>query len=378
MVARAIGEAVGAQVQGAPQEITARPSPHHSDAPEETRRTPAISTDSAASITKHHTPKPRRNPGNPSFDPRNPWLVSFGVEYTRLTWGRVRSPTPTSPRGCARSRCFSTWTDVPFKPRAYEKAAQRDRGARRADRASSIAAGGVKALREHSRRRQEHRREDRRAARDRHACRTARSCTRKTPVDIAALTAVEGVGPKNVRKLLYDELGVRTLADLEAAARAGTIRGLPRFGEKSEEKILQAASRFSKQRSGRFPLGDVLPLMRDIEARLAELRGVERAAIAGLDPAPARRLSATPTSWSIAHERRAGHGASCAACRRSRTCHGSGDDQDDRCKLRDRAWSSTCASCRAASFGAALHYFTGSKDAQRRAAPASPSRRSSS
>ncbi len=60
----------------------------------------------------------------------------------------------------------------------------------------------------------------------------------RTPVDVTALTAIEGVGPKAV-KVLYDALGVTDLASLEAAARAGRIRDLPRFGEKSEEKILR-------------------------------------------------------------------------------------------------------------------------------------------
>src|SRR5207249_297281 len=58
------------------------------------------------------------------------------------------------------------------------------------------------------------------------------------------------------------------------------IRALPRFGEKSEEKILRGIA-FAKQRFGRFALGEVLPVMRELEARVAALRGVERAVIAG-------------------------------------------------------------------------------------------------
>ncbi len=101
----------------------------------------------------------------------------------------------------------------------------------------------------------------------------------KMPVDVAALTTVEGVGPKAVR-VLYQELGITDLTSLEAAAQAGRIRALPRFGEKSEEKILRAIA-FAKQRSGRFALGDVLPLMRTVEGRVAAQKGVERAVIAG-------------------------------------------------------------------------------------------------
>jgi len=102
---------------------------------------------------------------------------------------------------------------------------------------------------------------------------------KKTPVDIQGLTAIEGLGPKNI-KVLYQELGVRNVDDLERAASAGKIRTLPHFGEKSEQKILKGIG-FLKQRSGRFPLGAVLPLMTIIETRLKELTGVKQVAIAG-------------------------------------------------------------------------------------------------
>ena len=55
----------------------------------------------------------------------------------------------------------------------------------------------------------------------------------KIPVDIEELTRIEGVGPKMVRDL-YKYLKVKTLTDLEKAARAGKIRDLPHFGEKTE------------------------------------------------------------------------------------------------------------------------------------------------
>src|SRR5204862_2235404 len=60
----------------------------------------------------------------------------------------------------------------------------------------------------------------------------------RTPIDVTALTGIEGVGPKAARAL-YEALGVSDLASLEAAAQAGRIRTLARFGEKSETKILR-------------------------------------------------------------------------------------------------------------------------------------------
>jgi DNA polymerase (family 10) len=102
---------------------------------------------------------------------------------------------------------------------------------------------------------------------------------KKTPVDVTGLSAIEGLGPKNI-KALYHELGVRSVGDLEHAARAGKIRALPHFGEKSEQKILKGIG-FLKRSSGRFPIGNVLPLMREIEARLRDLAGVKQVAVAG-------------------------------------------------------------------------------------------------
>jgi DNA polymerase (family 10) len=65
---------------------------------------------------------------------------------------------------------------------------------------------------------------------------------RQVPVEIAELVSVEGVGPKTVRTL-WEELGVRNVADLERAARRHEIRKLYRFGKKSERNILEALSR---------------------------------------------------------------------------------------------------------------------------------------
>ncbi|HEY7699919.1 MAG TPA: DNA polymerase/3'-5' exonuclease PolX, partial [Vicinamibacteria bacterium] len=101
----------------------------------------------------------------------------------------------------------------------------------------------------------------------------------KHPVDVFALTSIEGVGPKTVAAL-YDALGVRSLPDLEKAAREGRIRKLKGFGEKTEHQILQGLEFLSRAR-GRFLLGDVLPLASQIESRLGRVRGVPKVEVAG-------------------------------------------------------------------------------------------------
>src|SRR5690606_36137769 len=57
------------------------------------------------------------------------------------------------------------------------------------------------------------------------------------PVDFDALLSVEGVGPRTV-KLLYEELGIKTLDDLEYQAKRHRIRRLRGMGEKKEKAIL--------------------------------------------------------------------------------------------------------------------------------------------
>ncbi|MBI3114737.1 MAG: DNA polymerase/3'-5' exonuclease PolX [Candidatus Harrisonbacteria bacterium] len=102
---------------------------------------------------------------------------------------------------------------------------------------------------------------------------------KKTPVNLSELTRVEGLGPRKIRAL-YQKLGVTNLRELELAAAHGKIKTLEGFGEKSEQNILQSI-RFLKSFGGRFLLGAALPLARVIVARLQSLKQVKRLEIAG-------------------------------------------------------------------------------------------------
>lgn len=88
----------------------------------------------------------------------------------------------------------------------------------------------------------------------------------KLPVDLYGLTQVEGVGPKTA-KLLYEALGVRTLEDLERAAREGKIREVKGLGPKIEEKILRGLQE-ARGTEKRELLGYALPLARSLCQRL--------------------------------------------------------------------------------------------------------------
>ena len=59
------------------------------------------------------------------------------------------------------------------------------------------------------------------------------------PPTILDLLHLQGVGPKTVA-LLYHQLGIRTVDDLESAAREGRLRTLKGMGAKKEALILKA------------------------------------------------------------------------------------------------------------------------------------------
>jgi len=77
------------------------------------------------------------------------------------------------------------------------------------------------------------------------------------PVEMDALTAVEGIGPKSVGSL-YEALGITTLDELESAAEAGEIQEVSGFGAKTEQNILDNID-FAREAHERSLLGEARP-----------------------------------------------------------------------------------------------------------------------
>lgn len=102
---------------------------------------------------------------------------------------------------------------------------------------------------------------------------------KQAPVDLASLTRVEGLGPQKI-KVLYQKLKIKNLADLERAAKAGKIRELESFGEKTEDNILQGIE-FVKNSGNRFLLSEASLTAQRIEAKLRQAAGVQRLDIVG-------------------------------------------------------------------------------------------------
>jgi DNA polymerase (family 10) len=99
------------------------------------------------------------------------------------------------------------------------------------------------------------------------------------PVEMSALTRVEGVGPKTVGTL-YETLGVQTLDDLERAASEGEIREVSGFGEKTEQNILDGIE-FARSATERQRIGDARPLADDVLELLRAHEATDRCEVGG-------------------------------------------------------------------------------------------------
>ncbi len=99
------------------------------------------------------------------------------------------------------------------------------------------------------------------------------------PAELAELTELPGLGAKRV-KLLHQKLGINSVRDLEAAARARKIRELEGFGAKTEDKILDAISRHLGSEK-RIEWVDAERVANAIVEHLAAAAGVKNVTVAG-------------------------------------------------------------------------------------------------
>ncbi len=102
---------------------------------------------------------------------------------------------------------------------------------------------------------------------------------KKLPLNLEEIIAVEGMGPRKA-KILYQKLRIRNLKDLEKAAKAHKIASLFGFGEKTEKNILEGIA-FLKRDKGRFILGEIMPIVKEVYEKLEKLKEVKKVDVAG-------------------------------------------------------------------------------------------------
>ncbi|MFA5878310.1 MAG: DNA polymerase/3'-5' exonuclease PolX [Candidatus Staskawiczbacteria bacterium] len=167
--------------------------------------------------------------------------------------------------------------DVPFKPYAYEKVAMalealdedveeiyKNGGVDAIKKIPGVGEGIAKAIKEYI---------------ETGTIRIYEEYKKKLPIDLDALIRVEGLGAKKA-KVLYKELGIKNVKDLEKAAKNHKIAPLFGFGEKTEKNILEGIA-FLKRDKGRFLLGEVMPTAKEIILKLEKLKEVKRISTAG-------------------------------------------------------------------------------------------------
>ena len=109
----------------------------------------------------------------------------------------------------------------------------------------------------------------------------------RVPESLVEIVHLPGLGAKTARRL-WQELGITTLAELEAAARAGRLRELQGFGERKEAAAADAARGRSGAAQARLPARSG-PRARAHRARAAARAPGLRARRRGGLAAPSRR-----------------------------------------------------------------------------------------
>ena len=96
---------------------------------------------------------------------------------------------------------------------------------------------------------------------------------------LVEMLGIPTLGPKKVKKL-HDELGVETIAALEAACQAGKVAVLEGFGEKTQTKILEGIA-FKRQFASKHHLHKALAVAQPILENLRLHPAVTRCSTAG-------------------------------------------------------------------------------------------------
>jgi DNA polymerase (family 10) len=102
---------------------------------------------------------------------------------------------------------------------------------------------------------------------------------KKYPPGIFELLRVPKLGLKKIG-VLHEKLGIGSLDELEEACRAGKLRTLRGFGEKTEQQILKGIA-FARKRESQFLLPVGIEIGEAIRAQLAQYDEIENAEISG-------------------------------------------------------------------------------------------------
>lgn len=101
----------------------------------------------------------------------------------------------------------------------------------------------------------------------------------QVPPGLKEVLGIQGIGPKTARALWVDA-GVVDLASLKLAIESGAVAKLPRMGAKTIANMTEAIA-FAESSRGRVRIAEAMPLAERMVAELGRLPFVERVAYAG-------------------------------------------------------------------------------------------------
>ncbi len=102
---------------------------------------------------------------------------------------------------------------------------------------------------------------------------------KQIPEGLLQMMHLPGVGPKRA-KLVYEKLGIKTLAALEKAARSGKLQQVKGFGQILQDRILKGIAD-EKIRSARHRLAEAEAYVRPFVEHLRQVRGIRQLEVAG-------------------------------------------------------------------------------------------------
>jgi DNA polymerase (family 10) len=106
--------------------------------------------------------------------------------------------------------------------------------------------------------------------------------TKDVPESLFNLLNIRDLGPRTIH-LLHKKLGVNDLQDLRKVIQDGSFSEIEGLGDKKAEKILENI-KFYEERTGkdrRFTIGEVMPMVEKILANLEKSKSVKRFSTAG-------------------------------------------------------------------------------------------------
>ena len=114
---------------------------------------------------------------------------------------------------------------------------------------------------------------------DRRSCERRDILLKKFPPGALEFLKIQGLGPKSIA-LLFEHYKVGTIDELEKLCIEQKLRVLPRMGAKLEEKVLKSIAQY-RQRTGRYLLSYAEGVAGELAAYLGETPGIEQISTAG-------------------------------------------------------------------------------------------------